>query len=234
MTRPQRWIALAATVLLLPLASGCQILGYAAATIGKAPDTGAAYAGLANQRVGVMTWSDRSVRFYYSYMGRDVQSEISRTVTERLRTAAAPKKGEAEELASTTFVESKQIYFWQKNHPEEDNRPAIEVAPQLAANIPMTRLIHVELQEFMTRDPNTEFLLRGQALVNVRVIEIDPATRAARQAFEELGIQVTFPEKAPEGVPPTPTFTEETVSKGLIQQIGTAVAVRFFKHPSQE
>jgi hypothetical protein len=230
MTRPKRWITLAATVLLLPLASGCQILGYAAATIGKAPDTGAAYAGLANQRVGVLTWADRSVKYYYSYMGKDVQSEVSRTVTDRLRTAAAPKTGKAEELAGANFIESKQIYRWQKNHPEEDNRTAVEIAPQLAAQIPITRLIHVELQEFMTRDPNTEFLLRGQALVNVRVVEIDPATRAARQAFEELGIQVTFPPKAPEGVPPTPTFTEDTVSKGLIQEIGTAVAVRFFQH----
>ena len=234
MTRPQRWIALAATFMLLPLASGCQLLGYVAATVGKAPDTGAAYPGLLGQRVGVMTWADRSVKFYYSYMGSDIQSEISRTVTERLGTAAAPKTGKAEELAGTQFVDAKQIYRWQRNHPEEDNRPAVEVAAALVSSIPVTRLVHVELQEFMTRDPNTEFLLRGQATVNIRVVEIDPAAGVVRQAFEELGIQVTFPPNAPEGVPPTPTFTEQTVSKGLIQTIATEVAVRFFTHPSQE
>src|SRR5688572_33123450 len=136
MTRPQRWIALAATFVLLPLASGCQILGYVAATVGKAPDTAAAYPGLAGQRVGVMTWADRSVKFYYSYMGSDIQSEISRTVTERLGTAAAPKTGKAEELAGIQLVDAKQIHRWQRNHPQEDNRPSVAVAASSVLAIP--------------------------------------------------------------------------------------------------
>jgi hypothetical protein len=232
--RPHRWITLAATILLLPLLGGCQILGFAAATIGKPPDTGAAYTGLANQRVGVMTWADRSVKFYYSYMGSDIQSEISRVVNERLRVAADPKSGKAPELAGIQLVNAKEIYRWQRNHPEEDNRPAAEVAPQLVQSIPITRLIHIELQEFFTKDPNTELLLKGQATVNVRVIEVDPASHTSVQAYEELGIQVAFPPKSPEGIPPSPAFTEETVSKGLIQEIATAVSIRFFTHAPQE
>jgi hypothetical protein len=233
MERQLRWVGMIVAALLLPVSGGCNVLGYALSTVGGPGDVAARYTGLANQRVGVMTWAERSVKYYYSYMGSDVQSDISTAVTERLRSAANPKGG-AEELGNVSLVEAKLIYKWQRNHPEMDNRLATEVAPELAAALPMTRLIHVELQEFATRDPNTEFLLRGHAVLNVRVVEIDPATKASRVGYEEVGITATFPAKAPEGVPPTATFTEDHVRRGLINEVATAVAVRFFKHPSQE
>src|SRR5688500_14700190 len=140
-------------------------------------------------------------------MGSDVQSDISSAVTERLRSAADPKAG-VTDLTNVALVDARQIYRWQRNHPEMENRGAAEIAPELAGALPMTRLIHVELQEFVTRGPNTAFLLRGQAMFNVRVVEMDPATRAVRIGYEEVGVSVTFPPKAPEGVPPTATFTE--------------------------
>jgi hypothetical protein len=230
MVRPLRWIA-ALTCLCLPLLGGCNLLGYLGSTVGSGPEIAARYTGLANQRVGVMTWADRSVKYYYSYMGSDIQSDMSTAITERLHVAADPK-ARTETLANVTLIDARQIYKWQRNHPEMDNRHAAEVAPQIAASFPLTRLVHVELQEFMLRDPNTEFLLRGQALVNVRVVELDPVGNS-RLGYEELGIQVTFPPKSPEGVPPTATFTEEVVRKGLVNEVATAVAVRFFAHTPQ-
>ena len=231
MMRPLRWIAVLAC-LCLPLLGGCNVLASLGSTVGTGPEIAARYTGLANQRVGVMTWADRSVKYYYSYMGSDVQADVSAAITEHLHVAADPK-ARVETLANIWLADAKQIYKWQRNHPEMNNRLAAEIAPQLATSFPLTRLIHVELQEFMLRDPNTEFLLRGQALVNVRVVELDPTAKTARLGYEELGIQVTFPPKAPEGVPPTATFTEETVRRGLVNEIATAVAVRFFPHTEQ-
>ena len=45
---------------MLPLTGGCAVLGYAAAVIPGA-GTKARYAGLAGQRVAVMTWTERAV-----------------------------------------------------------------------------------------------------------------------------------------------------------------------------
>ena len=233
MVRPLRWIRMLGACLLLPLVAGCNLLAYPLATMGGGPDVAARYTGLSNQRVGVMTWAERSVKYYYSYMGSDVQAEVSSAVTERLRQAANPK-AKADELGNVSLVSARDVYKWQRNHPEMEGRTAADVGPHLAEALPLTRLIHVELQEFMTRDPSTEFLLRGQAIVNVRVVELDPATKSSQLGYEELGIMVTYPPKAPEGVPPTATFTEDTVRKGLIEQIATAVAVRFFTHSAQQ
>jgi hypothetical protein len=232
MARPLRWLGLSALAALTVAAvTGCALIGFAASKLGSS-EIQASYKGLANQHVGVMTWADRAVKFYYSYMGSDVQSEVSALIVDRLHTAADPKT-KLEELANMTLLDPKQVYRWQKNHPELDNRPAAEIAPQLAAAIPMTRLIHIEVQEFTTRDANTEFLLRGHAVVNLRVIEIDPAAQSARQAYEELGMQIAYPPKAADGVPPTQTFNEDTVRRGLIDAIATEVAIRFFSHPEQ-
>ena len=78
---------------------------YPLATLGGGPDVAARYTGLSNQRVGVMTWAERSVKYYYSYMGSDVQSDISSAVTERLRAAADPK-ARAEELTTGSGLAS--------------------------------------------------------------------------------------------------------------------------------
>src|SRR5688572_7207874 len=98
MVRPLRCLAALILCWVLLRLGGCNVLGYGAAVLGVAPDIAARYNGLANQRVGVMTWAERSVKFYYSYMGSDIQADISNVVTQRLLTAADPK-ARVEDLA---------------------------------------------------------------------------------------------------------------------------------------
>ena len=222
MTCFTRWLGLAC-VMLLPICSGCALLGYAASALPK-PEEEARYKGLAGQRVAVVVWTDRATRFDYATMGSDVQLDTAKTIVSRLK-QAQPK---VEELKDAVIIEARQADQWIRNHPEMEGRTLVEMAPRLAAALGATRIIHVEIPEFMTHDPRNEILLRGFARFNVRVAEITGG--AARQAYEEAGITANFPEKAPEGVPATDTVDQEYIYRGLRDEIATQSAVRFFSY----
>lgn len=220
-----RLLGLCCLALLMPLTGGCAILGYAAAVIPGA-GTKARYPGLAGQKVAVMTWAERAVVYDFS----TVQSDVSTSVLNKLKQAADPK-AKAEELAGTTFVDARQAYRFQKNHPEFENRSLTEIAPKVAAALGCTRLVWVELQPFTIYDPRTPILLKGHTTATIRVAEIngDQVT----MGFEEAGLSVEFPKSAPEGVPPSDKMTPTYVYKGLIDELTTQVALRFFSNPAE-
>jgi len=89
---------------MLPLTGGCAVLGYAAAVIPGA-GTKARYAGLAGQRVAVMTWTERAVTYDYGALPADV----SMGVEHKLVQAADPKVN-LEELKGTAFVDPRQVF----------------------------------------------------------------------------------------------------------------------------
>jgi hypothetical protein len=223
MIRPLGVCCLAA-LLMLPLVGGCQVLGYAAAVI-PGPPTKARYPGLAGQRVAVMTWAERAVTFDFNLL----QSDVSMAVHNKLLQAADPKV-KMEELAGTTFVDPRQTYRFQKNHPELENKSLVEIAPKVAAATGCTRLIWVELQPFSIYDPRAPVLLKGYTTATIRVAEITGGN--AKLVYEEAGVNAEFPEKAPEGVPPSDSITPQYIYKGLVDEISTQVALRFMTNPS--
>jgi hypothetical protein len=224
-------IRLAATVLLgclLTLTSGgCAVLGYVAATVPGAGSK-ARYAGLAGQKVAVMTWVERAVTYDYGALPADV----SMGVQNKLVQAANPKL-KMEELKGTTFIDPRQVFKWQKNHPELENRSLEEVAPKLAAALGCTRLIYLEVSPFSVFDPRTPVLLKGSATITIRVAEVGNGG-SVKTGYAEAGVLAEFPEKAPEGVPPTDTMTPTYVYQGLVDKITTEVAKRFFSSEAGE
>ena len=206
---------------LMPLTGGCSVLGYAAAVLPGA-GTKARYAGLAGQRVAVLAWTDRAVTYDYGALPADV----SMGVDNKLMQAADPKLN-VEELKGTTFVDPRQVFRWQKNHPELENRAVEEVAPKVAAALGCTRVIYLEVSPFSIYDPNTPVLLKGSAQTTIRVAEVGNGG-AVKLGYEEAGVVSEFPEKAPEGVPQTDTVTPTYVYQGLVNQVTTDVAKRFF------
>jgi hypothetical protein len=213
---------------LMPLTGGCSVLGYAAAVLPGA-GTKARYAGLAGQRVAVLAWTDRAVTYDYGALPADV----SMGVDNKLMQAADPKLN-VEELKGTTFVDPRQVFRWQKNHPELENRSVEEVAPKVAAALGCTRVIYLEVSPFSIYDPNTPVLLKGSAQTTVRVAEVGNGG-AVKLGYEEAGVVSEFPEKAPEGVPQTDTVTPTYVYHGLVDKITTDVARRFFSSgPGEE
>jgi hypothetical protein len=215
-----RLLGILALACLLPLTGGCAVLGYAASVI-PGPGTKARYPGLANQRVAVMTWADRSVTYDFGALPGDV----SMGVQNKLQIAADPKI-KTEELIGTTFSDPRQVFRWQKNHPELENRAIEEVAPKLAAAMGCTRVIYVELSPFSIYDPRTPILLKGYATVTIRVAEVHDGV--AKIAYEETALNVEFPDKAPEGLLPSDSITPTYIYKGLVDKITTQVARRFF------
>jgi hypothetical protein len=213
---------------LLPMVGGCAIFGYVAAVV-PGPGSKARYGGLAGQKVAVMTWVERAVTYDYG----SLTSDASMGVQNKLVAAANPKI-KLDELKGTTFVDQRQVFRWQKNHPELDNRSIEEIAPQAFAALGCTRLIYLELSPFSVYDPRTPVLLKGSTTVTIRVAEIDSAGHV-KIGYEEAGVLAEFPEKSPEGVPPTDTVTPSYIYKGLVDKTTTEVAKRFFSSgPGEE
>jgi hypothetical protein len=222
-----RLLAILGLACLLPLTSGCAIFGYVAAVVPGA-GTKARYGGLAGQRVAVIAWAERAVTYDYPALISDAAMGTQNKIA-----AAADPKINVEELKGTSFVDPRQVLRWQKNHPELDNRSVAEIAPQAFAALGCTRLIYVELTPFSIYDPRTPVLLKGSATLTIRVAELDRDGHP-HMGYEEEGVIAEFPEKAPEGVPPTDTMTPMYVYKGLVDKITTQAAKRFFSTAPDE
>jgi len=216
----KRPLALACLACLLPLASGCSVLGYAAAVI-PGPGTKARYAGLAGQKVVIITWVERAVTYDYAALPTDVSMGLQNKLI-----ASAKPEVKMDELKGTTFVDQRQVARWLKNHPELDNRSLQEIAPKAAAALGCTRLIYIELSPFSIYDPRTPVLLKGYGSMAVRVAEVN-GSGDAKIGYEEAAVTADFPKSAPEGVPPTDTVTPSYIYKGLVDRITTEVAKRF-------
>lgn len=210
---------------LLLTAGGCAVLGYIAA-VTPGPGTKAHYPGLAGQRVAVLTWADRAVTFDFEALPADV----SIGVTNKLQIAANPSL-KTEELTNTTFVDPRQVFRWQKNHPELASRSLQEVAPKLAAELGATRVVYIELSPFSIYDPRTPVLLKGNATVTMRVAEV--RGQDVKIGYEETEVAVEFPDHAPDGVPQTDQITPMYIYKGLVDRITTEVARRFFSNSAE-
>ncbi len=220
-----RLLALLLVTLLLPLTGGCAILGYAAAVI-PGPGTKAHYPGLAGQRVAVLAWTERAVTYDFD----NLPADVSMGVANKLIVAAKPDI-KTEELKGTSFVDPRQVFRWQKNHPELANRSISEVAPRLAAELGATRVIYVEISPFSIYDPRTPVLLKGYASMTIRVAEITGQT--VKLGYEEADVTVEYPEKAPEGLPPSDQITPTYIYRGLVDTMTTEVAKRFFATPAE-
>jgi hypothetical protein len=220
-----RLLSIALVALLLPLTGGCAFVGYAAAII-PGPGTKAHYPGLAGQRVAVLAWAERAVTYDFDSLPADV----SMGVANKLIVAAHPSIDTAE-LKGTSFVDPRQVFRWQKNHPELANRSIIEVAPKLAADLGATRVIYVEVSPFSIYDPRTPILLKGYANMTIRVAEVNGQN--VKMGYEESEVTVDYPEKAPEGLPPTDEIKPSYIYKGLVDAMTTEVAKRFFANPAE-
>ena len=220
-----RLLSIVCLTMLLPLTGGCAVVGYLAAVIPGA-GTKAHYPGLAGQKVAVLSWAERAVTYDFDALPADV----SMGVANKLQIAAKPSM-DTDELKGTTFIDPRQVFRWQKNHPELANRSLKEIAPKLAADLGATRVIYVEIAPFSIYDPRTPILLKGFATMSIRVAEVSGQT--VNLKYEETEISVEFPLKAPEGLPPSDTVTPLFIYKGLVDSMTTEVARRFFSNPAE-
>jgi hypothetical protein len=205
---------------LLPLAllvSGCNILGVAANAIPEG-DVPARYKDLRGHSVAVLVWAPRGLEVDYPALRLDLVAGIQG----RLQRAQKAGRGE---LKDATFPHAPaSLVRFQEDHPELERSPIVNVAPRLGVE----RLIYVELENFQTRSDHAVDLYRGSATISLRVVEVEGGR--AKVAYEESGLTVVYPPKAPpEGVPGA---GDARMYRGTVDQLSTGVAHRFYAHPS--
>ena len=206
---------------LLPFLTGCTILGFAASKL-PPPTVPARYV-LADQSVAVMVWADRGIVLDWSSR---IQRDLARSVQAKLQESA--ETGKVKELRGATFpVKPESILKFQQDHPEIEDAPVTEIAGKFG----VSRLIYVELEDFSTRPDGGVELFRGNGEATLKVIEIDPATKQAKIAFEENSVIAHFPPQSPpEGVP---SIGDYRTYLGTVDALGTEIAKRFIPHPEE-
>jgi hypothetical protein len=221
-----RAFALAA-VLVAPLAvvAGCSVFGAIASKLPE-PEVDAAYKGLAGQNVAVMVWADPGVRLDFERLQLDTAASIQA----KLIQARDVKIKELENASFPILPES--IVRYQREHPELDAVPAIEIAPRLRSpnNVPVSRLIYVEFHKFGTRADQSIDLWRGGAEVTIRVFEVKDGK--ATIGFEQDEVRAYYPKNAPpEGMP---SGNDYKIYVGTVDAITTEVCKRFVPHPADD
>jgi hypothetical protein len=200
-------------------ASGCAALGIAANAFPQ--NVAPKYAGLAGQTVAVMAWADRGLRIDWP----TIQLDLASAVQAQLK--AQPPK--TKELKDTRFpLEPRSVARYQADHPENEALPVNEFAAQLG----VTRLIYVEIEQFSTRSEMAVEMFRGAVSANLKIVEIDPNTKAVRVAYEEANVRAIFPPKSrPEGLP---VGRDDVIYTNTIKALAKEIVDRLVTHESEQ
>ncbi len=207
-----------AVLLLLPLLSGCNILGFAAQAL-PPPTIAPAYKGLEGQTCAVMVWADPGIRIDFASIQIDVAAALQKKLT-----SADPK--EKKFITGNWPLRPESIVRYQQNNPQLENFPITDVAVKLGVG----RVIYVEVHELATRSEDSSQLYKGNIAGAVKVIEVKDGK--GKIAYEESDITGTFPTKGPpEG---TTNSNDYQIYIGTLDQFTTALANRFREHEQPE
>ncbi len=205
------------TALMLLSCGGCEVLGVAASTVSSETEVAAAYPGLKGQKVAVMVWADAAVMMDHPRISADIATSLQNKLQQ------AHDAG-VDELKNTKFVPVNQILRFQDAHPELQS----DSAEQVAIMLPLTRLVYVEVVSFSLHPNDSPDLSRGDAAVNVKVIEV--ANGKAKAAYENDNVSCVYPPNSPpEGLP---NLDDQTVYDKSIDALTTDIAKLFVSYES--
>ncbi|HLL90730.1 MAG TPA: hypothetical protein VK324_15620 [Tepidisphaeraceae bacterium] len=207
--------------LLLPALTGCAILGFVAQAVPK-PPVQPRYKGLAGQTVAVIVWVDRAARIDWPQLPLDATASLQQKIT-------PPPKDPPDVLKGTTFpYQPASMVRFTRDHPELEGASAQE----LAANLNVTRLVYVEVDQFQTRADNAVSLFRGTMVGTVRVVARDPNTAETKVVYEENDVTAHFPPKGPaEG---TLDLGDARTYAGTVAAFTTELSHRFVPYSEDE
>lgn len=235
---------LCVSLLFLAGAAGCNVAGVVASKL-PPPTVKPAYEGLANESTAIIVWAAPEVEV--DHPGLTVQ--IGKRIENNLKAARdSGGRGAQKTLENLSFPYPTESYA---RYLKEDPTLSIMPARELAALAGARRVIYVEIDRFTTRGGAAQGLVRGVAEVNLAVYEIDdpitatddvslanrtptgPTTSpAAREAYREAAIRVTFPERGPEEG--SNTLSPQRAYAGLVAGIADTIAKRFVPHSAEE
>jgi len=212
--------------LLAACAGGCQLIGVAAYKL-KPPETiHPKYANLLDQSVGIMVWADRGVRIDWPTLQLDIANSVDSKLKDQ--TLDAKGKPKAKTLIGVTYPFPPASFIrYQQDHPETEAMAVADFAPRLG----VSRLIYVELEDFVTRSAQAVDLFRGHGRATVRIIEVAP-DGSAHVAYTWENVETYFPPKAPaEGVP---NAGDARIYAGTVDALATEIAHLFYPYQVEE
>lgn len=202
-------------LLMMLSASGCGLGSVLAKGIPQ--NTKAQYSGLAGQTVGILVWADRGIMIDWGTISLDLANSLQDKLT----------SSKAEEVKGTNWPYPPASYVkYMRDHPQLESAPITELAPKFG----VSRMIYVEVQNFRTRSSSELELFRGEAMMSLKVIEIDPSG-AARTAYSEDNIKAVFPIWAP--VDGVPSIGDNKTYNGTVDEMATQVAYRLTTHETE-
>ena len=134
----------------LLVSGGCEELGVMAGKVVGTQEVPAAYAGLQGQRIGVMVWADAGVVIDHPRIFADVANGLQNKLQQA-------RDANVKELTGASSCRTDLILQYQDAHPEAQS----DSAEQVAAKLPLTRLIYVELASFTLHPNDSLDLSRG-------------------------------------------------------------------------
>jgi hypothetical protein len=152
--------------------------------------------------------------------------DLSRGIQSRLQQQAQQKKDRPKELEGTTFAAPESVIRFQRDHPETDTQPIIEVAPRMNID----RLIYIEIEQFHTRPEQSLELFRGSITASLKVVEI--ADGKAKVAYQREKLHVDYPAKGPEEG--TPGLGDADVYEKTLEAFAIQVVNEFVPHSADE
>jgi hypothetical protein len=215
-----RRVLCAGILALLAWTGGCTNLLQSIAT-GLAPDPVEApsYTSMAHQKCGILALTDSGTRIEWP----DLELDVANALEHKLQTAIDVK---TKELEGLTVVQSASVKQYMDNHPELDTVPIATIA----ARLPLTRLIYIDIDDFSTRPQQTIDLYRGYVEAKVSVVEIKDGK--ATIAFTSDPIKIIDPPGTPqEG---SPDIDESKLYSMTIDDFTTKCAELFVPHPPAE
>jgi hypothetical protein len=198
---------------------GCKSVGLDDAENVPTEKPSAIYAGLAGQKVAIMVWADWRTRTEGGFS--QIQLDMARLLQQDLEQKEVKSEKKKNPTPTMQFVDPRSIVRYQREHPEITFQPILEVAPRLGAS----RVIYVEIDHFQIQSPKSILLLKGEALANLRVVEV--SNGQAKLALEEKEITALYPPNAPEGAVPSDKINERTVYEETLIQLSQKLAGRF-------
>jgi hypothetical protein len=210
------WVVVLAMAL---CAGGCTLLASIAAGLSPDPVDPPSYTGLAHQKCGILVLVDLGTQFEHP----DFERDVARSLQEKLQKAIDVKTKEIEGL---TLVDSRSVAQYMLDHPELQSAPITTIA----ARLPMSRLIYIDVDDFSTRSKETPDLYRGSLIAKVSVVEI--ANGKPTVPFTTDPIKVVYPPHTPEAG--TTGQDDDKLYAQTIDAFTTKCAELFLPHPPPE
>jgi len=198
--------------------SGCNILGPVASAV-TVVKVKPAYRGFEKQTTAVMVWAENGVTMDYP----PIESEIANGLHDKMKKAIK----DCDEFKEMKLIPATKSMQFKDDHPEMGGHNASEWAVAFSKGDHITRFIYIELISMTTHPEISLELLKGTAVANLYVVELDGDTAKTKVAYRDR-IVASYPDTTPlEG---QLDVTEEMIYTRTLDALTDAIGQKFIEH----